>query len=93
MYSLAFGTIPIVRAVGGLKDTVHDLHEIPDLSTGFVFEHPDSSALLNCLRRAMLFYYESPEEFEKMRIRAMGTRFTWQDAAHNYQALYQSALS
>ena len=37
MYSLAFGTIPIVRAVGGLKDTVMDLQEMPDMSTGFVF--------------------------------------------------------
>ena len=93
MYSLAYGTIPIVRAVGGLKDTVHDLHEIPDLSTGFVFEHPDSSALLNCIRRAMLFYHESPGEFEKMCLRAMGTRFTWQEAAQHYQDLYQSALN
>ena len=93
MYSLAYGTLPIVRAVGGLKDTVLDLHEVPGMATGFVFDHPDSSALLNCVRRALLFYHEAPDELETMRKRAMQTRFTWDDAASNYVALYQSCIS
>lgn len=92
MYSLAYGTLPIVRAVGGLKDTVIDLQEQPDLSTGFVFEQPDSSALLNCIRRALLFYHECPQEVAAMRLRAMQSRFTWKDAALNYEALYHSSL-
>ena len=93
MYSLAFGTIPIVRAVGGLKDTVVDLQELPELSTGFVFSQPDSSALLNCIRRALLFYHEFPDEFMNMQRRAMGTRFTWQEAATRYHSLYQQSLA
>lgn len=92
MYSLAFGTVPIVRAVGGLKDTVQDLQELPDSATGFVFEKPDSSALLNCIRRALLFYHEYPEEFDRMRARGMNTRFTWQEAAVDYERLYQQSL-
>jgi starch synthase len=92
MYSLAFGTIPIVRSVGGLKDTVVDWQALPEQATGFMFESPDSSALLGCIRRAILFYHEYPEEFESMRERAMHTRFTWEQASENYLALYQSAL-
>lgn len=92
MYSLAFGTIPIVRAVGGLKDTVQDLQELPEQATGFVFEQPDSSALLNCVRRALLFYHEYPEAFAQMRDRAMHTRFTWDDASLQYQSLYQQCF-
>jgi starch synthase len=92
MYSLAYGTIPIVRAVGGLRDTVLDLQMLPDQATGFMFEAPDSSALLNCVRRALLFYHEYPQEFVAMQKRAMRHRFTWYDAALNYQALYQHCL-
>ncbi len=93
MYSLAYGTIPIVRAVGGLKDTVLDLGHAPDQATGFVFEHPDASALLNCIRRALLFYHEHPHEFISMQKRAMTTRFTWHQAALNYQQLYELAVA
>ena len=90
MYSLAYGTLPIVRAVGGLKDTVIDLLEQPDKGTGFVFEHPDSSALLSCIRRALLHFYEYPDSFNAMKHRGMQTRFTWEQSAKDYVALYQS---
>ena len=92
MYSLAYGTLPIVRAVGGLRDTVIDLEENPMAATGFVFHSADSSDLLNCLRRAILFYYEYPEYFKDMQKRAMQTRFTWHDAANSYVGLYEDAL-
>jgi starch synthase len=91
MYSLAYGTLPIVRAVGGLKDTVVDLAGNPDSATGFVFLEPDSNALLSCVRRALLFYHETPEVFEQIQQRAMQSRFIWEVAAQEYQALYQSA--
>jgi starch synthase len=90
MYSLAYGTLPIVRAVGGLKDTVIDLAENPDMATGFVFEQPDSSALLSCIQRALLFYHEAPKVLEVTQQRAMQSRFTWEAAAEDYQALYLS---
>jgi starch synthase len=90
MYSLAYGTLPIVRAVGGLKDTVTDLAENPNNATGFVFEQPDSSALLSCIQRALLFYHESPKTLELIQQRAMQSRFTWEVAAQDYQALYMN---
>jgi starch synthase len=90
MYSLAYGTLPIVRSVGGLKDTVIDLAEDPISATGFVFEEPDSSALLSCIERALLFYHELPKALELTQQRAMQSRFTWEAAAQDYQALYLS---
>jgi starch synthase len=92
MYSLAYATIPIVRGVGGLKDTVQDLAEQADSATGFVFELPDSAALLSCVQRALLFYHEYPKEFSAMQQRAMNSRFTWDAAAGEYLALYQLTL-
>ena len=88
MYSLAYGTLPIVRAVGGLKDTVFDIHEQPDQATGVVFHQPTSEALLACLRRALLFYHEFPEQYNKVQERGMNTKFTWQEACNQYEALY-----
>jgi starch synthase len=88
MYSLAYGTLPIVRAVGGLMDTVVDLANDPDNATGFVFEEPDSNALLSCIQRALLFYHEAPRTLELVQQRAMQSRFTWDAAALDYQDLY-----
>tara|TARA_R110002153_G_scaffold32537_7_gene98481 strand:- start:3069 stop:4487 length:1419 start_codon:yes stop_codon:yes gene_type:complete len=90
MYSLAYGTLPIVRAVGGLTDTVIDLAEDPSNATGFIFKQPDSSALLSCIERALLFYHEAPKLFVQTQQRAMQSRFTWETAAQEYQALYLS---
>lgn len=92
MYSLAYGTIPIVRSVGGLKDTVLDCAQAPETSTGFVFDAPSPDALLNCIRRALLFYHEHPNRFRQMQIRGMKTRFTWDAAAEKYRALYSEVV-
>ena len=89
MYSLAYGTIPIVREVGGLKDTVVDPMQDAANATGFVFDQPDSSALLLGIYRALLCYHAEPTALEAMKIRGMNTKFTWQAAAHNYLDLYQ----
>jgi starch synthase len=93
MYSLAFGTLPIVRAVGGLKDTVIDLAQQPEAATGFIFVQPDSASLLACVERALLFYFEYPEKFIATQQRAMHSRFTWQAAAKEYEQLYIEALN
>ncbi|WP_100643557.1 glycogen synthase GlgA [Alteromonas facilis] len=89
MYSLAYGTLPIVRAVGGLKDTVVDAEECPESATGFAFHTPQPQALLDCIRRALLSYYEDPKTFATMQHRAMHTRFTWERAAQEYVEIYE----
>ena len=69
-----------------------DLADNPEQATGFVFEHPDSEALLACIQRALLFYREYPQRFKETQMRAMHSRFTWQQAAEQYLALYNAAL-
>jgi starch synthase len=65
---------------------VIDLAENPDSATGFVFEQPDSSALLSCIQRALLFYHEAPKTLELTQQRAMQSRVNWEDSAQEYQA-------
>ncbi len=86
MYSLAYGTLPIVRAVGGLADTVNDFNA--HNANGFVFKEPNSEALLSTLRKALLIYNEYPSVIKKMRLTGMQTRFTWESSAQNYEKLY-----
>ncbi len=93
MYSLAYGTLPIVRNVGGLSDTVIGLDQNPQAATGFVFSTPQPNALLVCIRRALLLYIEQPERFLAMQKRAMLTKFTWDKAANEFTALFKSALN
>mgnify|MGYP000586338754 CR=1 FL=1 len=87
MYSLAYGTLPIVRQVGGLKDTVTDLscHN----ATGVVFKEPTASSLLAAVRKGLLFYHEYPDKFVATQERAMQTKFLWQDSAKLYLELYE----
>jgi len=88
MYSLAYATLPIVRNVGGLADTVIDVSQAD--ATGFVFEDPSSIALLNCLRKVLLIYKEQPALITSMQQRAMNTRYTWEQAAIEYEKVYLS---
>ncbi|WP_409440044.1 glycogen synthase GlgA [Psychromonas sp. GE-S-Ul-11] len=92
LYSLAYGTLPIVRAVGGLKDTVIDYDQDPDNANGFMFYEPSANELLNILRRALLLYIEHPEEMLRVKTQAMRSHFYWSDSAKHYERLYHSAL-
>ncbi|NTS78512.1 glycogen synthase GlgA [Catenovulum sp. SM1970] len=92
MYSLAYGTLPIVRAVGGLRDTINDYEADSSTANGFVFEHPDPTDLLTCVLKALLFYHEYPEVFDVIRKRAIQTRFNWHDSAVQYETVYKNAL-
>lgn len=92
IYSLAYGTLPIVRAVGGLKDTVIDYDQDKANGTGFIFYDPNSEELLSCLRRTLILYLEDPNELKRIRHNAMKVRFNWSDSCQKYIELYKSAL-
>ncbi|WP_028862437.1 glycogen synthase GlgA [Psychromonas aquimarina] len=92
LYSLAYGTLPIVRAVGGLKDTVLDYDQDPDHANGFVFYDTNPNQLLNILRRVVLLYTEHPEEMYRLKTQAMRSHFYWSDAVRHYERLYYNAL-
>jgi starch synthase len=92
LYSLAYATLPIVRAVGGLKDTVINYDDDPKNANGFVFSKADPLQLLNLLRRVILLYLENPEEMKRLKIQAMHSHFYWSDAVKHYENLYYNAL-
>jgi starch synthase len=87
MYSLRYGTVPIVRAVGGLQDTVVDL-ELPN-ATGIKFHEYDEHALAAAMMRAFELY-EKPKALSEVRQRGMAQDFSWAKAAAQYDALYVS---
>ena len=93
MYSLAYGTLPLVRAVGGLKDTVVDWDADPTHATGFCFNDPTASTLLDAMRRSLLHYLQEPARFARVQHHAMNTRFDWADSVILYEQMYQDALA
>lgn len=91
MIALRYGTIPIVRAVGGLKDTVFDwdYSERPRAQrNGFVFEHADAPGLDSAMRRAMGLYQHSPQLFRELAVGGMGCDFSWNHPAQHYLNIY-----
>ncbi|WP_261817153.1 glycogen synthase GlgA [Vibrio gallicus] len=92
IYSMAYGTLPIVRAVGGLKDTVNDYDSDPQTATGFAFDEPQASDLLAIMQRALILYLQDPAEFANLQLRAMKQDFGWNIAAERYVEMYRSAL-
>ena len=90
LYGLAYGTLPVVRRVGGLADTVVDADEenlLADRATGFVFDAPQAHALSATLQRAISLYRE-PGRWRALMLRAMAQDFSWDEAARRYMALY-----
>jgi starch synthase len=85
MYSLRYGTVPVVHAVGGLKDTVEDG------VTGFTFSSPSAHGLWLALDRALAAWKEKPS-WRRMMVAGMQKDFTWENSAREYQALYQSLI-
>ena len=92
MYSLAYGTLPIIRAVGGLRDTVIDYDHQAKRATGFSFQEPEPLALLSTLRHALLFFLQEPEEYHRVQQTAMRTRYLWSDSVLSYEQMYKDAL-
>jgi starch synthase len=94
MYSQLYGTLPVVRAVGGLRDTVVNLDEDLaniDSATGFVFREPTVTALTGAIERALEFYDDKPV-WRRIQDNGMARDFSWLRSARAYQALYQGLL-
>ncbi len=92
MYSLKYGTIPVVRATGGLDDTITDYSEDPDRGNGFKFKKVRSEDLLETIKRA-INVFNNKEEWLKLQKKAMGYDFSWRRAAGEYIALYERIKS
>ena len=90
MYAMRYGSIPIARLTGGLADTVIDLDESPESSTGFGFRLFDPSELTKTLRRARRVHDRSLGTWRAMQRRGMGTDWSWDRAAGEYLDVYRS---
>jgi len=92
MYSLRYGTIPIVRATGGLDDSVQNLDAGTRTGTGFKFWNLNAGALFDTVGWAVHTWYHDPAMIQELRQNAMAQRFTWDEAAEKYERLYQRAV-
>lgn len=90
MYSLNYGTIPLVSRVGGLVDTVKDIDEHPEDGTGLMFA-PKQEEFDAALRRALKLYADKPR-LAAVRGRGMRQDFSWKKAVEAYERLYHAAL-
>ena len=88
MYSLRYGTVPVVRATGGLEDTVRDA-DLPD-GTGFKFRDFDVAGLLWASGRAMDWWWNRRDELDALRRRGMVQDWSWESSAEAYERLYAS---
>ncbi|MBI4415143.1 MAG: glycosyltransferase, partial [Candidatus Kerfeldbacteria bacterium] len=88
MIAMRYGTIPVVRATGGLKDTVR---EGPD-GTGFLFGPYTASALLDACTRA-IDAFRHDEGWRELQVRAMRQDLSWAAPARRYADLYLSAIA
>ena len=88
LMSLKYGTLPIVRETGGLKDTVEPYNEIYSSGTGFSFANYNAHEMLNTVRFAQRIYYDKKREWNKMVDRAIAANFSWQVSALKYQEMY-----
>jgi starch synthase len=89
LYSLRYGTIPVVRAVGGLADTVRHFDAARGSGTGFVFRDYDVNGLLWAIREA-LAAFDRPADWARLRANAMAEDFSWESSARRYVELYRA---
>ena len=92
MYSLRYGTIPIVRATGGLDNTVTDIRENPPAANGIKFYEYSSRALAKGIRKALALYGE-PELLRRFRENAVAVDFSWNRTAAEFVRLYSTLSS
>ena len=93
IYSLKYGTLPIVRATGGLDDTVQQYDERTGVGTGFKFWEMSAKALYYAIGWAVSTYYDRPEHIRQMQAAGMVQDFSWGKSAEAYEVVYQAALA
>jgi starch synthase len=92
MYSLAYGTPPIVRNTGGLADTVSNFNQDLGSGTGFVFDDLTPSAIYNTVGWAVWAYYNRRPQVEAMRLEGMKQDFSWTRSAKKYLEMYENCF-
>jgi starch synthase len=87
LIAMRYGSVPVVRATGGLVDTVEDG------ITGFQFQEYDANAFWHALQKAINLFHTDKEGWQRIQQAGMKADFSWQRSANGYQQLYQWALA
>lgn len=91
LYSLKYGTIPVVRETGGLADTIHDYDPKSGAGTGFTFQKYDAREMLNTIIRSVKLFPDK-KSWKKIQIEGMKQDYSWPQSAKKYIELYEKAL-
>jgi starch synthase len=92
MYSLKYGTVPIVRATGGLDDTIQEFNPETEQGNGFKFAEYSSAALIEEIKKA-LSVYQNKRLWLRLVKKAMKEDFSWKKSAIKYAEIYDRVLS
>ncbi len=92
LMSMRYGTLPVVRETGGLKDTVQPYNEYEESGTGFSFDRYDAGLLLNTINYAKTIYFTRRQSWDNMVKRAMAKDFSWGASAQVYCDMYEGLL-
>jgi starch synthase len=87
LIAMRYGAVPVVRATGGLADTVR-----PGV-TGFTFHHYSADDFWNCLREALYILRTDPESWRAIQTRGMASDYSWEASARAYQQVYEWAIA
>lgn len=88
LIALRYGSVPLVRETGGLRDTITTYDEYTDHGNGFSFTYPNAQDMMYTIHRAMSFYRDEPAVWSKIVKAAMTADFSWQRSASEYAAVY-----
>jgi starch synthase len=91
MYSLRYGTVPVVRATGGLYDTVRNFDPVSGAGTGFTFDDYTPQALLDTLQWALSVYEDKPM-WRRIQQTGMQQDFSWDASAREYVGVYEKVI-
>ena len=92
LIAMRYGTVPIVRETGGLKDTVEPYNEYENKGTGFSFSNYNAHEMMGTVRYAEQVYYDKKVAWNRMVDRAMQKDFSWNNSAKQYELLYDELL-
>lgn len=92
LMAMRYGSVPIVRQTGGLKDTVIHYNEKTKEGTGFEFVDYSGYWLYRKIKEAYTFYTEKPDDFKQIQLNAMNTCFSWNNSAKVYEEMYRKVI-
>ena len=90
LIALRYGSVPVVRETGGLKDSITPYNKFTDEGLGFTFANYDLWDMLGAINRALETYFDYPASWRSLQLRGMRAHFTWDKSARQYMDLYRS---